>query len=74
MDRLSFSAVRASLARTLERVCANHDPLIATRRQRPSVVILSLEDHESLTETADLLRSPANARRLLEIAQLRCHY
>ena len=40
--------------------------VIVTRQGKPSVVILSLEDYEALTETADLLRSPANARRLLD--------
>ena len=30
-----------------------------------SVVMISLEDYESLTETAYLLRNPKNARRLL---------
>lgn len=66
MDSINYSAVRAALARTLERVCEDHDPVIVTRQGRPSVVILSLEDYESLTETADLLRSPTNARRLLD--------
>ncbi len=66
MDSINYSAARATLARTLERVCEDHDPVIVTRQGKPSVVILSLEDYEALTETADLLRSPANARRLLD--------
>ncbi len=53
------------------RVCDDHDPVIITRKRDQAVVMVSLEDYESLQETAYLLRSPANARRLSEgIAQL----
>ena len=52
-------------------VCDDHTPIIITRKNQRSVVIISLEDYESLEETAYLLRSPRNARRLLEsIAEL----
>ncbi len=45
--------------------------MIITRNGEKAVVILSLEDYKALEETAYLLRSPANARRLLNsIAQL----
>lgn len=46
--------------------CADHTPVIITRNRDQSVVMLSLEDYESLEETACLMRSPANAKRLLE--------
>jgi antitoxin YefM len=49
----------------MDRVCEDHEPLIITRNGKPSVVMLSLEDYNSLDETAYLLRSPANAKRLL---------
>lgn len=68
MDAISYSAARANLARTMERVCDDHEPLIITRNGAPSVVMLSLEDYRALEETAYLLRSPANARRLLDAA------
>jgi len=42
----------------------DHDPLVITRSKAPSVVLLSTEDFQSLEETAYLLPSPANARRL----------
>ena len=71
MDAISYSAARAKLASTMDRVCEDHEPLIITRNGEPSVVMLSLEDFRSLEETAYLLRNPANARRLLgAIAQL----
>ena len=65
MDTITYSAARANLARTMDRVCEEHEPLIITRNGERSVVMLSLEDFKSLEETAYLLRSPANARRLL---------
>jgi antitoxin YefM len=65
MDAITYSAARANLARTMDRVCEDHEPIIITRNGDPSVVMVSLEDYKSLEETAYLLRSPANARRLL---------
>ena len=65
MDAITYSAARANLARTMDRVCEDHEPLIITRNKEQSVVMISLEDYQSLEETAYLLRSPENARRLL---------
>lgn len=71
MDAISYSAARANLAKTMDRVCEDHEPLIITRNAEQSVVMLSLDDYKALEETAYLLRSPANAKRLLAaIAQL----
>lgn len=66
MKRISSVDFPAALASTLERVCEDHDPVIVARKGRPSVVILSLEDFDSLVATAELLRVPANARRLFD--------
>jgi antitoxin YefM len=66
MDSITYSAARANLATTMDRVCDDHEPVIITRNGDQSVVMLSLEDFKSLEETAYLLRSPANATRLLE--------
>lgn len=65
MDAITYSTARANLARTMDRVCEDHAPLIITRNSEQSVVMLSLDDFNALEETAYLLRSPANARRLL---------
>ena len=71
MDSISYTAARANLAKTMDRVCEGHEPVIITRSGESSVVMLSLEDFNSLEETAYLLRSPRNAKRLLEaIAEL----
>jgi antitoxin YefM len=65
MDTITYSAARASLATTMDKVCQDHEPLIITRAGQQSVVMLSLDDFKSLEETSYLLRSPENANRLL---------
>ena len=65
MNAISYTAARANFAATMERVCSDVDYLIITRTKAPSVVMLSLEAFQSLEETAHLLRSGKNARRLL---------
>lgn len=71
MKAITYTAARENLASTMQQVCADHDPVIITRNRDQAVVMMSLEDFESLEETAYLLRSPANARRLLEsVAEL----
>lgn len=64
MDAIPCSAARASLATTMDRVCNDHEPLIITRNGQQSVLMLSREDVKALEETAYLLRSPVNTRRL----------
>jgi antitoxin YefM len=71
MDAISYTAARANLAKTMEKVCNDHAPVIITRKSESPVVMISLEDYQAIEETAYLLRTPANARRLLEsIAEL----
>lgn len=71
MDAMTYTAVRANLASAMDRICNAHEPLIITRSGAQSVVMLSLEDYKALEETAHLLRTPANAKRLLSaVAQL----
>lgn len=65
MDTITYSTARANLAKTMDRVCEDHEPLIITRNGEQAVVMVSLEDFKALEETAYLLRSPANAQRLL---------
>lgn len=66
MKAITYTAARESLASTMDQVCDDHDPIIITRNRDQAVVMISLEDYESLEETAYLLRSPANAQRLIE--------
>ncbi len=72
MDALTYSQARKNLAKTMDKVCDDRSPIIVTRKNRRSVVMMSLEDYEALEETAYLLRSPRNAKRLREaVDQLR---
>lgn len=65
MKAITYTAARENLATTIDRVCNDRDPVIITRKRSQSVVMMSLEDYEALEETAYLLRSPANAKRLV---------
>ena len=66
MKALTYTAARSNLAKTMKEVCDDHDPVIITRKQHDAVVMMSLEDYEALNETAYLLHSPKNTKRLLE--------
>jgi antitoxin YefM len=71
MDTITYTSARGNLAKTMKRVCDDHSPVIITRKAAKPVVMMSLEDYQALEETAYLLRSPKNARRLLEsVAEL----
>lgn len=66
MKTMSYTESRARYAQVLDDVINNREEIIITRAGHESVVIVSLEDFESLRETAYLMRSPSNARRLLD--------
>ena len=66
MDTITYSNARANLAETMKRVCEDRAPITITRRNGKPVVLISLDDYQQLDETAYLLRSPENARRLRE--------
>ena len=66
MDAITYSTARANLAETMDRVCDDHEPIIITRNGQQAVVMMALDDFKALEETSYLLRSPKNARRLLE--------
>jgi antitoxin YefM len=65
MAHVSYSELRNNLASCMEKVCDERAPLVVTRQNARSVVIMSEEDYEGLMETVHLLKSPANAARLL---------
>ncbi|WP_425995970.1 type II toxin-antitoxin system Phd/YefM family antitoxin [Caulobacter sp. DWR1-3-2b1] len=66
MRTTSYSEMRKNLAAMIDRVNSDHEPVIITRdKGKPSAVLMSLEDFTAFEETRYLLRSPANADRLL---------
>ncbi len=62
----TYSDLRAHLKSYCDRVAESGEPLIIRRRGGADVALVSLEELSGLEETAHLLRSPENARRLLE--------
>jgi antitoxin YefM len=71
MESISYTSARSNLAKTMERVCDDHAPVAITRKGEGAVVMISMADYQSLEETAYLLRSPKNTRRLIEaVAEL----
>ncbi len=66
MKTLSSTDLRANLSAVMDQVNSDHEPVIVTRAKGRPVVMVSLEDWASMDETAYLLASPENARRLRE--------
>jgi len=68
----TYTQARANLAALLERVSSTREPVITGRRKGGNVAMIAADELASLEETAHLLRSPANAERLLK-ALVRAH-
>ena len=66
MKTMSYTESRARYAEVLDSVVNDREEVVVTRAGHASVVIVSLEGFESMRETAYLMRSPTNARRLLD--------
>lgn len=69
MTHVSYTELRGNLKEIMDRVCDDRSPLLVTRQNARSVVMLAQDEYESLMETVHLLRSPANAARLLASMQ-----
>ena len=65
MTAISYTEARDQLATVWDKTVATREPVVISRRGTESVVLLPLEEWEGIQETAHLLRSPANARRLM---------
>jgi antitoxin YefM len=65
MRTMSYSESRARYAEVLNSVVDDREEVVITRAGHDPVVMVALDDYESLKESAYLLRSPENARRLL---------
>jgi antitoxin YefM len=64
--QVSYSQARQELASLLDDVTSDREVVIITRRNGEPAALIAADELVSLTETAHLLRSPANASRLLE--------
>src|SRR5665811_1461748 len=66
MNALTYTNTRQHFAEVMRQVNDNHEPVVVTSQRGKPVVIISLDDFQSLEETAYLLRNPTGAKRLLE--------
>lgn len=66
MQAITYTHARNNLTATMDKTIADHEPVIITRQNGEAVVMMSLEDFQAWEETAYLLNSPANARKLMK--------
>ena len=66
MEILNFTQVRQNLKDVLDRVTDDADCTVVVRRDGDDAVIMSKSQYDSIMETRYLLRSPANAKHLME--------
>jgi antitoxin YefM len=69
MKAINYSTARSSLARTMDAVNDDHAPVMITRQKGAPVIMISVADYNAMEETAYLLKSPANAVRLVRSLQ-----
>ena len=64
MNAISYTAARNNLAKTMDKVNDDHAPVLITRQNGSPAVLIALEDFHAYEETAYLMTSPPNARRV----------
>ena len=64
MKIMTYTESRARYAEVLDQVINDREEIVITRQGHESVVIMALDEYESLMETVYLMQSPANARHL----------
>jgi antitoxin YefM len=62
----TYSNARANLASLMDKAVDDRERVLIKRRGRPDVALIAADELASLEETAHLMRSPANARQLME--------
>ncbi|MFK7830312.1 MAG: type II toxin-antitoxin system Phd/YefM family antitoxin [Congregibacter sp.] len=63
---MSYLSARDKFAEVMKQVCDDHAPIAITRAGADTVVMISMADYKALEETAYLLRSAKNTRRLID--------
>ena len=65
MSHVSYTDLRKNLAKYMDEVSDSRVPLHITRQNARSVIMMSEQEYDGMMETLHLLRSPANAERLM---------
>ena len=69
MDAVSYSDLRQNLKSYMDKVYIDHDLLIITRKNNENVILLSVDEYNSLVETSYLIGNEANAEHLRKSIQ-----
>ena len=64
MDAITYTDLRQNMKTYMDRVIQDHDPLIITRKNNENVVLISVDEYNSLIETNYLLSNEANVEHL----------
>ncbi|MCL1929152.1 MAG: type II toxin-antitoxin system prevent-host-death family antitoxin [Treponema sp.] len=64
MNAITYTDLRQNLKTYMDKVIQDNDPLIITRKNNENLVLISIDEYNSLTETNYLLSNQANAEHL----------
>ena len=65
MEAINYTDLRQNLKLRMDQVYQDHEPIIITRKNNENLVLISLEDYNSLIETQYLLASETNTNHLM---------
>ena len=66
MEIISYTKARNNFSDVMNQVCENHTPITIYRQESKPVVLMSLEDYNSIEETMYLLSTPNNTKQLYD--------
>jgi len=66
MEIISYTKARNNFSDVMNKVCQNHTPITIYRQENKPVVLISLEDYNSIEETMYLMSTPNNFKNLLQ--------
>ena len=64
MNAITYTDLRQNLKNYMDKVIQDNSPLIVTRKNKKNVILISVDEYNSLIETNYLLSNEANAEHL----------